>query len=64
MGIGTGVILSPYAGGSSLLWEVVSVVDLLQQPSHVLAGDLHGSQAFFVLLGLAFVPAESHVPVA
>jgi hypothetical protein len=29
-----------------------------------LAEDLHGSQAFFVLLDLAFAPADAHVPVA
>jgi hypothetical protein len=34
-------------------------VYLLEQPSHVLAEGLHGSQALFVVLDLAFGPADA-----
>ena len=36
-----------------------SGVDLLEQPCHVLAEGLHGSQALFVVLDFAFGPADT-----
>ena len=39
-------------------------VELLHQPGHVLAEDLHGVHALLVLEDLAGVAAEAHVPVA
>jgi len=34
-------------------------LSLLEQPGHVLAEELHGSQAFLVLFDLAFAPADA-----
>lgn len=38
---------------------MASGVNLLEQPGHVLAEDVHRLQAFFVLLDFAFVPADA-----
>ena len=39
-------------------------VQFLEEPGHVLAEDLHGLQAFRILIDRALIQADSHVPVA
>ncbi len=64
IGIRTGCICFPYAIGPGLPWEVASGAGLFEQPGHVLGEGLHGFEAFFVLLDLAFGSANAEIPVA
>jgi len=64
IGVCTGCIRFLCAIGMSLPWELSSGVDLFEQPGHVLAEGLHGSEALLVSLDFALGPADADVPVA
>ena len=51
----------PIAG---IIFKNGLIFNFFQQPGHIFTQNPHRAKTFFVLFHIAFVPAESHVPIA